>query len=75
MVLPVMMIKKDNTQERHKNIYVTFARKYISTEKKLGSKKDWLASKHSSTCFLPYLPKPVLLVVFLTSGRQKTLLN
>ena len=33
-VLPVMMLKKNNTQERHKNIYVTFARKNISTENK-----------------------------------------
>ena len=33
-VLPVMMLKKNNTQERHKTIYVTFARKYISTENK-----------------------------------------
>ena len=32
--LPVMMLKKNNTQERHKNIYVTFARKYISSENK-----------------------------------------
>ena len=41
---------------------VTFAWKYISTKK--------LGCKHSSTCFSPSLPKPVLLVFFLTSGRQ-----
>ena len=38
MVLPVMMLKKGNTQERHEIIYVTLARKYISTGKKLGCK-------------------------------------
>ena len=66
-----MMLKKNNTQERHKNIFVTFARKYISTENKAWFLNDWLASKHSSTCFSPSLPKTVLLLVFLTSGRQK----
>ena len=52
-------------------VFVTFARKYISTGKRARFYNDWLASKHSSTCFSPSLPKPVLLVVFLTSGRQK----
>ena len=54
------------TQERHKNIYVTFARKYILTENKARFQDDWPTSKQSSTCFSPSLPKPVL-----TSGRQK----
>ena len=56
-------VKKNTTQERQKNIHVTFARKYISTGKKLGSEQ-------SSTCFSPSLPNPVLLVVFLKSGDK-----
>ena len=50
---------------------VTFAWKYISTENKAKLRDDWPASKQSSTCFSPSLPKPVLLVVFFTTGRQK----
>ena len=71
MVLPVMMLKKNNTQERHKNIYLTFARKYISTENKARFKDDRRTFEQSSTFFSSSLPKPVLLVVFPTSGRQK----
>ena len=37
-LLPAMMLKKNNTEERHKNIYVIFARKCISRKIKLGSK-------------------------------------
>ena len=36
-----MMLTKNNTQERHKNIYVIFARKYISTEIKARFLNDW----------------------------------
>ena len=58
-----MMLKKNNTQERHKKIYETFALKYISTENKATLENDWLASKHSSTYFSPSLRKPVFCVV------------
>ena len=66
-----MMLKKNNTQERHKKIYETFALKYISTENKARLENDWLASKHSSTYFSPSLRKPVFFVVLYKHRNDK----
>ena len=54
----------------HMKRHVTFARKCISPENEDRLKIDCLASKHSSTCIQPPLPKPVFCVVLSTSGRQ-----
>ena len=67
----ISLSKIDSVQFFLDFIFVTFARKYISTENKARSQDDWSTSKQSSTCFSASLPKPVLLVVFLTSDRQK----